>query len=186
MHAAATENGRDSSQAFCAYAGIEFVEVNGTKDIDFKNNRIPINEFKQQKNPYTYAADAYMERFSQEYRSVRDTVLEGINKFNANFVLTCLGILHPFHVLTHLAVNEIGYRTWYWADLPYANKQYGKQLISSLLSDFDIVNSFDIPEVKVKEKLSLFRKFYKTESISWDEPGMYKNPEIVFEARHES
>jgi hypothetical protein len=180
-------DGRETSEAFCAYANIEYVETNGVEDIDFKENRIPINEFKQQENPYRYTEEVYMERFSQEYRGLRDAIVEGVNRFNANFVFTCIGILHPFHVLTHWAVNEIGLRTWYWADIPYANKQYGKLLIEkALLSDYSIVDSFNLSDSKVKEKLKLFRKFYPKESIHWDEPSLYKNPEIIFEARHES
>jgi hypothetical protein len=184
MHA--TDNGRNSSQAFCAYANIDFVEVDYAEDIDFKQNRIPIPEFKNQENPYRYSEEVYMTRFSTEYKRVRDAIVEGVNKFRADFLLTCVGILHPFHVLTHWAVSEIGYRTWYWADLPYANKQYGKLLLKkALLTDFSIVESYNPTKEQMLEKQRLFRKFYPTESISWDWPAMHENPEIWLEAKED-
>ena len=48
---------------------------------------------------------------------------------------------------------------------------------------FSINCTYYLDRGEVKEKLRVFRKHYPTESVHWDEPRFYDNPEVVFQGK---
>jgi len=179
-------DGRNSKK-FCDYMGIEHLEiVPDIPDITFKEYRIPIAEIKSHPRPYIYQVDKYLEIGEVQAGDCGQKIYETLDKVKPDVVLGPLGVYHPFHVITRLgldaACESYGKADkLLYADKPYSNKQYGLFIVNDALdTDVGDAKVFELPEAAVKLKLKIFRKCYPTESIHWDEPGMYKNPEIIF------
>lgn len=175
-----------NSRAYCDFVGATFVESDNIEDINFKQNRLPFGAVRNAGDgSFQYQINHYCDKHADTLAKIVDKFADLFGEYQAtpDLILLPLGIYHPFHVLTHVALTSIcdTYKLPYvlYVDLPYGNKEYGKTIIKSASQQYPILREKMLDEAEVKQKLYIFRKLYPGESIHWDEPGMYKNPEIL-------
>jgi len=174
-----------SSQSYCDLIGAKFVASDTFSDLDFKTHRLPFNVIKEQgSQSYLYQRDHYINSFKQSYDAISAWAMGLVDQYD--MAVYPVGLLHPFHVAVgtafEAAVITHNVSALCYADMPYANKVYGKTLIDSACSAniLALYEEFKLDPVDTKHKLSLFHTLYKGESIHWDEPGMYQNSEKLY------
>ena len=179
-------DGRNSLK-FCEYMGINCLDISPDgSDVNFKKFRIPISEIKSHPKPYIYQMSKYSDIAPDIIDSCFHKIYGVLESIKPDIVVGPLGIYHPFHVLTRIGFDAaVGKykdaKVLLYADKPYSNKQYGLFIIDNALNtDVDAYDLYELTKETVRLKLKIFRKCYPTESIHWDEPGMYQNPEVLF------
>jgi len=99
-----------------------------------------------------------------------------------DIVMTVLGILHPLHVLTSKACQQVAknldQKVIYFADFPYVSRKSGEKIIKdSGLEPFEIYDGG-----LRNEKIIMFEKCYPSERniLRWDRNSIMNHPEMIF------
>lgn len=175
-----------SSKKFCEEVGIQYLGV-GMSDVHFKH-RIPHTEVKKAECPWRYQRVTYGRKFGFEYLQACKVVEDYIGQVQPDLVVTSLGIYHPMHVITRMAVDfeTDGIPKKYFVDLPYAFKKYGQAILSSSnhtpISIFPLFGKFT--EEEIKNKLSMFSKCYPSERglLRFETGNFMDHREIIMES----
>lgn len=176
-----SDNGR-SSKEFCEMMNIEHYLSKSISDIDYHSNRISLHVMRKQSDSFVYQRDYYLEKYRKVWGKMTQIISPAVTETSSEIIMTVLGILHPFHVLTSLAcewvANSLGKTIVYFADFPYASRKFGEKIIrDSGLKSFKICD-----ERLGKHKIATFEKYYPTETniLRWDRNSIGHHPEMIF------
>lgn len=174
-------NDERNSAAYCEEMGYRFFgNLFDTETLRFKQHKLPPHVVKKQKHPYRYQVKVYGKRHSDEVTALVEKLRDGWAG-TKGCVVCCLGILHPWHVVTRIAVDEVfsGRRRRYYADCPYQFRVYGQLIVAD--SGLVMKRKSRKGKEKVNDKLRVFRRCYPTEAslLKFEKPGFHSNPELV-------
>ena len=164
-----------SSEMFCNTLGIKFIETQMVEDINLKE-RISTKEYNSKEQSYVYQAMYYITKYRPKMEEVDKLVKKVISTDNYDKVLTCVGLIHPMHVLVNCSV-ELSCPTGkveLFLDMPYAFRNYGQKILKD--SELTLSKRYVSTKESVDEKLKTFYYCYPTERniLRFDRELYYK------------
>jgi len=177
-------NDERNSIAYCEEMGFTFVGCLCSEEfLHFKEDRILPNIIKKKKHPYRYQVKVYSKRHGVILENIADDLADYKDARPYRTVVCCIGILHPWHVITRLAVDRVfggKAKLRYYADSPYQFRQYGKMIIED--SGLEVKKTCSKGGEEVKGKFSIFRRCYPSEAglLKFEKQYFMETPEAVY------
>lgn len=171
-----------NSKMFCDKMGIRYYPTKSIENVGNYQNRISPHIIRKKKDAFLYERHYYLEHHTEAFVEIKETIEHVATAVSADMIITTLGLLHPFHVLTSVACSAIsedhGRGLVFFADFPYASRKYGEKIIE----DFHIEAFHFYDKALKNEKIKMFEKCYPSEKgiLRWDRSFVQNHFEMLF------
>lgn len=158
-----------SSKGYCKEMGYEYIAGENIPQIFFRQGLDLIANAGEAIKTEEWVKTLYLEWFRDIKDCIKRRIQSVLDKIDVKGIYYCYGILHPAHVLTRCAIDEVTQNKqiakYCVYDIPYCNMELARKLYryDSLQGKNGITT---IPNVK--EKRVLLYKYYPTEVYMLD------------------
>jgi len=170
-------NGYRDSEKFCERIGIKDWTAGGLENLFFKTNRVSHYDIRKATHPDDIQRQSYFPKFKENFIQIQKLLYPFKNKFN--IVITGIGIYHPYHVITTMAVERCFLKdVYFWADYPYIKRKYGEAIQNDVMEGGELLS---LIAVDPDEKEKAFAECYPSEKgiMRFDRKGLERDEILI-------